>query len=201
MARETTSRRRRAARRAFRTRRDRRVTIRFLISAFLVLGLIGMLMGWDKDKKSEAPSDPRATEFTIITDQTVRLPTPTPFYIYYDRDNGDAAGELQRRLLELGYYTDEPNSRYDTATARAVMDFELVCGLPETGIADDDLLEILFADDAPANYKVYINLRESTYHLSGCAELGTAFRICTLSEALRLGFTPHDCVTQSEVRY
>lgn len=180
-----------AAKRAARKRRRNRETVSFLIGLFVVLGVVGAVFGLHSSKDSTGLKQTVRTDVDFM--QHIKV-TPEPFYIYYDRDNGDAVSELQKRLWELGYYTEDFSGQYDEATAQAVRDFELVHGLPETGIADDALLQKIFSKDAIRNEKVYINLNESIYHTLECSQLNTAFRIRPLAEAIRVGCYAHDCV-------
>ena len=66
--------------------------------------------------------------------------------------NGDRAWQvllIQSRLIKLGYLYGTADGVYGDATARAVMEFQAVCGMPCTGIASPELQQRLFAESAP----------------------------------------------------
>ena len=53
---------------------------------------------------------------------------------------------MQRKLRELGYFSGEPDGAFSEATQRAVESFQMVNGLPITGVADGATLMRLMAD-------------------------------------------------------
>ena len=63
---------------------------------------------------------------------------------------GDAVGELQQRLKELGYYKGSVSNTYDTATKKAVIAFQKMNGLTADGIATQATQKKLYADSALA---------------------------------------------------
>lgn len=105
---------------------------RWIISAAVALSLAcwPALSGCANEDAPAPPSSLRAT--------------PEPFYVYYDRDNGDAVSELQNELFALDFYAGEITGFYDELTAEAVALFQESVGLPVTGKADDNTLEKLF---------------------------------------------------------
>ena len=194
MARASEYQRRRAARKAARSRRARRSTVHFLIGAFCVLAVIGWVMNlFDKDDK------PKAQEININVKQTefvpakrTPTPTPTPYYVYYDKDNTDTVMEIQNRLIELGFYDGEANGDYDTATAQAIKDFQLVQFMPETGIADDETIEKLFFKYIAPNVQVFVS-SGGLYHTNSTCSGMKNYTVMKLSEAMRMGYTRHKC--------
>ncbi len=64
-----------------------------------------------------------------------------------DRDSDDdgEVRRLQETLAELGYYSGKPDGVFDEKTAAAVKDFQLLNGLPDTGVADVDTQVMLFS--------------------------------------------------------
>lgn len=56
---------------------------------------------------------------------------------------------LQGRLIELGYLSGSPFGVYSSYTKQAVELFQKKCGITVTGIADEQTMKRLFADDAP----------------------------------------------------
>lgn len=62
---------------------------------------------------------------------------------------GPAVLDLQYRLLSLGFFTGEITGVYTAATVKAVRAFQTALGVEETGVASVDMLEKIYADDAP----------------------------------------------------
>jgi len=62
---------------------------------------------------------------------------------------------MQRRLKELGYFSGEPIGAFDEATRQAVESFQMVNGLPITGVADGATLMRLMAD-SPINWTAFL---------------------------------------------
>ena len=62
---------------------------------------------------------------------------------------------MQRRLKEYGYYSDTPNGSFDAATQQAVESFQMVNGLPITGIADGATLMRLMAE-SPITWPAFL---------------------------------------------
>ena len=60
----------------------------------------------------------------------------------------NAVLDIEKRLVSLGYMTEEPDKFYTQETADAVIQFQTVNGLLETGIADYDTLTVLLSKDA-----------------------------------------------------
>ena len=63
-------------------------------------------------------------------------------------DEGSAVTRVQRRLLNLGYTTDEPDGVFAGGTARALRIFQYYCGADQTGVADMATQARLFSADA-----------------------------------------------------
>ena len=71
---------------------------------------------------------------------------------------GDSSNDvlvMQRRLKELGYYSGEPAGAFDDATRQAVESFQMVNGLPITGVADGATLMRLMAD-SPITWPAFL---------------------------------------------
>ncbi|MCI2034303.1 MAG: peptidoglycan-binding protein [Oscillospiraceae bacterium] len=56
--------------------------------------------------------------------------------------------KMQNRLLELGYMFVKPSGLFAEGTEQSVKDFQLLNGLPATGIADPVTLQKMFSSDA-----------------------------------------------------
>lgn len=62
-------------------------------------------------------------------------------------DTGDAVLALKTRMYYLGYFTTEKlTDSYNGTTVERVMQLQKANGLPETGIADSELQELIFSD-------------------------------------------------------
>jgi len=62
---------------------------------------------------------------------------------------------MQRRLKEYGYFTGNPDGTFDDATLQAVESFQMVNGLPVTGVADGATLMRLMAD-SPITWPAFL---------------------------------------------
>lgn len=76
-------------------------------------------------------------------------PSPTPATTYaplQQGDKSDAVADLQARLVALGYLNGDADGNFGSKTAEAVKTAQKAFGLEETGIADNELQQKLFAD-------------------------------------------------------
>ena len=62
---------------------------------------------------------------------------------------------MQRHLKDFGYFSGEPSGSFDDATRQAVERFQMVNGLPITGVADGATLMRLMAD-APITWPAFL---------------------------------------------
>ena len=91
-------------------------------------------------------------EVIDVKEQAKATPTPEPAVNYNTLSKGDKSDEvveMQTRLIELGYLSDAADGAFGKNTQTAVKIFQQVAGLTVTGIADNDTLNALYADDAP----------------------------------------------------
>lgn len=74
-----------------------------------------------------------------------------------DSDSNDITvlQRMQRMLQEYGYYSGEADGRFTDATQQAVERFQMVNGLPITGVADGAMLMRLMAD-SPITWPAYL---------------------------------------------
>ena len=73
-------------------------------------------------------------------------------------EKGSASNDvlvMQRKLKELGYFSGEPDAIFDDATRQAVESFQMVNGLPITGVADGSTLMRLMAD-SPITWPAFL---------------------------------------------
>ena len=73
-----------------------------------------------------------------------------PFVKLSEGSRGDEVLALQTRLRALGYFTREPDGRYQQTTINAMKAFEKAAGLRRDGVASVEDQQRLFALDAPA---------------------------------------------------
>ena len=71
-------------------------------------------------------------------------------------DNSNDVLVMQRRLKEYGYFSGSPDGAFDAATRQAVESFQMVNGLPITGVADGATLMRLMAD-APITWPAFLS--------------------------------------------
>lgn len=65
-------------------------------------------------------------------------------------DSGDAVLQMQKRLDELGYMFTTYSGTFDNGTEQAVKDFQLLNGYYTTGVANEEMLNLLYSDNAVA---------------------------------------------------
>lgn len=79
-------------------------------------------------------------------------PTPEPEATYTTLSKGDKSDEvleMQNRLYILGFLLDDRDGAFGKNTQTAVKMFQQAAGLEATGIADNETLQRLYAEDAP----------------------------------------------------
>ena len=64
---------------------------------------------------------------------------------------GTEVGDLQHRLIDLGYYDGEAHGKYDNETIAAVKHVQQDLGLARSGVASPELLDVLYSDNAPVS--------------------------------------------------
>ena len=64
---------------------------------------------------------------------------------------GNEVLDLQHRLLDLGYFGEEPDGAYDITTISAVKRLQKDMGLTQNGITTDSMLEIIYSEEAPVS--------------------------------------------------
>ena len=62
---------------------------------------------------------------------------------------GDEVKAVQERLIELGYLSGESDGGYGKQTEAAVKDFQMIAGLPQSGVVDEKTKDILLGNTAP----------------------------------------------------
>lgn len=103
--------------------------------------------GWPETIQEEPAASPAATPAS--TQSPAPVPTPTPDPTLKSGVESEAVKALQQRLGELGYLDiDEYTTKFGPATERAVRLFQRQNGLAEDGVAGEDTLARIYADDA-----------------------------------------------------
>ena len=70
---------------------------------------------------------------------------------------GQEVEDLQYRLRALGFYSDEITGSYRTSTINAVKQVQRELGLEQNGYASPELLELIYAPDAPTAMNVELS--------------------------------------------
>ena len=116
------------------------------------LETLDRLYAWDAP---EAPI-PTAEPTTVPPVETAApivietVPPEQPMFSGLQRgDSGDDVRMMQQRLRDLGYFEGDPTGNYYDATADAVRRFQAAIGWGQDGVATSELLERLYAADAP----------------------------------------------------
>jgi len=128
------------------------------------------LIAFQKDKGLKADGIAGKATFSILTAAINQKEMyPADFEPLKAGDTGDAVVDIQSKLRNLEIYKTEVSSIYDEATTAAVISFQQMSGLPQTGIVDTATLVKLntaaskkAADRATASRKL-INSRAVEY--------------------------------------
>ena len=73
-------------------------------------------------------------------------------------NDGEAMEALAKALLVGGYYDSIPSDGYNAAAISAIKRFQSACGMTQTGIADQNLLRVIYSGYAPASELLYKTL-------------------------------------------
>ena len=76
---------------------------------------------------------------------------------HYDAidSDGTALQTLLKALLSGGYYDSVPSTSYNAAAIAAIKRFQSACGLEQTGVADENMLRIVYSGNAPVSSLLY----------------------------------------------
>ena len=86
---------------------------------------------------------------TVLVPPTFRLTPEAEYRTLTIGDQGEEVTRLKERFFELGYFrTNMFNDRFMENTADTVRRFEKANGLPVDGIADGEMLRLIFSEDA-----------------------------------------------------
>ena len=83
------------------------------------------------------------------------LPAFAAGLITYGKENEEIL-EMQKRLVELGFFTHEANGYFGDETVTAIENFQTANGLTPTGLADPETIEKMKSEDA-VDKKAYID--------------------------------------------
>ena len=72
--------------------------------------------------------------------------------------DGPEMETLAKALLTGGYYDSIPSASYNAAAIAAIKRFQSACGMAQTGIADQNMLRIIYSGYAPASELLYKTL-------------------------------------------
>lgn len=104
---------------------------------------------------SNAPYAPAATQAPAVPTQApTQAPQQQPesgaYKEYSSGNSGEGVKNIQRRLMELGYYEGEIGGNYLARTETAVRLFQAAIGYNQDGVATSSLQSLLFSESAPA---------------------------------------------------
>ena len=86
---------------------------------------------------------------TVLVPPTFQLAPEAEYRTLTIGDQGEEVTQLKERFFELGYFrTSKFNDRFMENTADTVRRFEKANGLPVDGIADGEMLRLIFSEDA-----------------------------------------------------
>ena len=73
--------------------------------------------------------------------------------------DGTALQTLLKALLTGGYYDSVPSTSYNAAAIAAIKRFQSACGMEQTGVADQNMLRIVYSGSAPVSSLLYTTLK------------------------------------------
>ena len=123
------------------------IVLAVLAIAAIVLGSrMAVLIPQVREEQARTPTpDPTYGNVMVVTPDPDR-PTRAP--AFKQGMEGEAIGEMQTRLAELGYYTGEIDSQFGPGTRGAVVLFQEQNGLEADGVAGPATLALLYSDEA-----------------------------------------------------
>ena len=83
------------------------------------------------------------------TEEPVAPPVEEGYPVLSFGDEGEAVYDLQLRLIELGYLTENATGNYRAKTEEAVKRFQQAVGYSGDGVATSELQELLYSPSAP----------------------------------------------------
>ena len=82
------------------------------------------------------------------TPEPTAEPTPAPTYAPLElAARGDDVKALQQKLIDLGYLTGSADGAFGAMTQQAVKDAQAAFGMEQTGVADNEFQQRLFAEN------------------------------------------------------
>lgn len=139
-----------------------------VIFSFLLFGALGMLSQMQRTASvvlvsrtanvlPAATPSPVASSSPVTSATSSPAPSPSPIPALTSGMRGEEITSLQQALIHLGYMGGKPTGYYGTRTVEAVTEFQRRNALPETGVADEDTLFLLFSDTAvPSKNATYV---------------------------------------------
>jgi peptidoglycan hydrolase-like protein with peptidoglycan-binding domain len=90
-----------------------------------------------------------ATRDALFDDDAIPRPHERSLYVTTPRLNGDDVAAVQQRLVDLGYVeVGEVDGYYGPKTEFAVLRFQKINGLPDSGMVDEQAWKVIFGGDA-----------------------------------------------------
>ena len=119
------------------------------------------------DAPTPVPTDVPTPVPTDVAEQPTAEPEVTPeaaaaWTTLKEGDSGALVTEVQERLHQLGYLSQDATGTFDSSTTDAVKRFQEQCGLTVTGEVDQDTYDRLMSGDAPVAPATVEPTEEST---------------------------------------
>lgn len=89
-------------------------------------------------------------ELRIFVNQQLQLKGYTVYFDLSHGDKGEDVAALQKRLLDLGYYSGSISGKYDPQTQKSVKMFQKDNALDGNGVATIETQTLLFSDEISA---------------------------------------------------
>ena len=129
-------------------------TIAGVIALVILAAALGFLLsrllptiGEVQREKSLTPTPlPEIPGSVMAVTRDPSAPTPEP--VLRKGSRGQEVKDLQSRLYQLGYYTDEIDGQFGNATETAVIEFQKANGLDPDGMAGSETKAVLFSTQA-----------------------------------------------------
>lgn len=140
------------------------------------------------EKEIEEPTNTLTIEPTETPTSTpTEAPTKVP--LLQSGSKGEDVINLQELLIEYNYLSGDPSGKYDSATVKAMKDFQINNGLKETGKCNEEVWEVITAWPV-RQYTVYQSKKGKVYHSrSNCSGMKNPKEM-KLSDALRKKLRP-----------
>lgn len=120
--------------------------------------------------------------------------TKSGYYPLREGDESPYVKELQKRLAELGYFTETADGKYDVSTTQAVKSFQKANGMSQDGMAGGQTQKLLYSDSAKAASGT-VSSSSTTSETTGSSTTGTTTTATASATTLKVGDRGDDVKT------